>query len=376
MKKFALLGAALSVAMLYMHTAYGFETKANHAILVDAETSVVLFEKDADTPMVPSSMSKLMTVYMALERLKKGTLSPDDSFTVSEKAWRKQGSKMFVHVGDKVAVKDLLQGIIVQSGNDACIVLAEGLMGSEEAFAEAMNEKAKELGLKGSSFKNATGWPDEGHLMTARDLSIVAHHLIYDFPEHYPLFSEKDFTYNNIRQENRNMLIGRGIGSDGLKTGHTESAGYGITASAKQNGRRLILVVNGLKGTIERANEAERLLQYGFLNFDNLSLFKKDVVIEQVPVFAGESATVPLTIKEDIVYTLPKGAMDKVKATLVYNAPVPAPVKKGDHIADLIVTSPDMGQKTYPLVAASDVGKISYFGRLIVNAKYYLLNRE
>lgn len=372
MKKCTLLWVVLSLCAVYVPTAYGFETKANHAILTDADTSVVLFEKDADTTMPPSSMSKLMTVYMIFEQLKKGTLSMDDKFTVSQKAWRKQGSKMFVHVGDQVTVKDLLQGVIVQSGNDACIVLAEGLMGSEEAFAEAMTKRAKEMGLQNSSFKNSTGWPDDEHFMTSRDLSILARHLIQDFPEYYYLFSEKEFTYNNIRQENRNMLIDRDISSDGLKTGHTEAAGYGITASAKKNGRRLIVVVNGLKSTVERANEAERLLQYGFLNFDNLTLFKKDSVIDQMPVWAGKNATVSLISNEDIIYTLPKAAMDKVKATVVYNTPLPAPVKKGDHVADLIVTIPDMPNKTYPLVAAEDVEKASYFGRLYLNIKYYL----
>ncbi len=374
MKKCVMLWAAL----LFLATgqaAYAFETKANHAILMDADTQVILFEKDADTPMHPSSMSKLMTVYMAFDRIKKGTLSLDDSFTVSEKAWRKQGSKMFVHVGDSVTVGDLLQGIIVQSGNDACIVLAEGMMGSEEAFAEAMNAKAKEIGLTGSSFKNATGWPDEGHMMTARDLAILARHIIHDFPEDYKLFSEKEFTYNGIRQENRNMLLDRSLGADGLKTGHTEVAGYGLTASAKQNGRRLILVVNGLRGTVERANEAERLMQYGFLNFDNVSVFKQGNVIDQVPVWAGQAETVSLTINEDIIYSLPKAEVDKVKATLIYNTPVPAPIKKGDHIADLVVTAPDMEEKTYPLVAADNVEKLSYFGRLLANAKYYVFRK-
>lgn len=373
MKKFAALLAGF--VLCSSSFAHAFETKASHAILVDADTSAVLFEKNADEAMPPSSMSKLMTVYMVLDRLKKGTLSPDDKFTVSEKAWRKQGSKMFVHVGDQVAVNDLLQGVIVQSGNDACIVLAEGLMGSEEAFADAMTKKGKEIGLQHSTFLNSTGWPEEGHLMSPRDLAIVARHLIYDFPEHYALFSEKEFTYNNIRQENRNMLIDRGIGADGLKTGHTELAGYGITASAKQNGRRLILVVNGLKGTIERANESERLLQYGFLNFDNLTLFKKDAIIDQVPVWGGKNATVPVTVSDDIIYTLPKLAMDKIKVTLSYNSPVAAPVKKGDHVADLVVIAPEIGEKTYPLVASSPVEELSFFPRMWTNVKYYLFKK-
>jgi len=355
-------------------TAYAaYDTPASHAIIIDADTGVALYEKNPDQLMHPSSMSKLMTVYMVFDRLKKGTLSLTDKFTVSEKAWRTQGSKMFVHVGDQVSVDDLLKGIIIQSGNDACIVIAEGFAGSEAVFAESLNTKAKELGLTHSTFKNATGLPEEGHMMTVRDLTILARHLINDFPEYYHYFSQKDFTYNGIHQENRNMLLDRNLGVDGLKTGHTDQAGYGITVSGKQKDRRLILSINGLSGTKERASEAERLLQYGFLNFDNVTIFKKDAIIDDAKVWMGTNKTVPVTIDNNVVFTVPKNNADKIKASVSYDSPLSAPIKKGDHIADLTVTVPGFGDKVYPLTAAKDVDKLSFAGRWLANMKYHLL---
>ncbi|MEK9848811.1 MAG: D-alanyl-D-alanine carboxypeptidase family protein, partial [Rhodospirillaceae bacterium] len=232
------------------------ETKARHALMIDMETNAVILEKAADEPMPPASMSKLMTIYMVFEKLKAGKLNLKDRFIVSEKAWRKGGSKMFVRVNRRVSVKDLLRGIIIQSGNDACIVIAEGLAGSEEAFAEEMNGKAAEIGLKNSQFKNATGWPAEGHYMSARDLATLSSKLIKDFPDYYPMFAEKSFRYSKIKQGNRNPLLYRRGGADGLKTGHTEASGYGLTASAQREGRRLLLVVNGLNSSRERASEA------------------------------------------------------------------------------------------------------------------------
>jgi serine-type D-Ala-D-Ala carboxypeptidase (penicillin-binding protein 5/6) len=353
-------------------SANAYETKATHAILVDNDTGAVLYEKNPDVLMHPSSMSKLMTVYMVFERLKKGTLKLTDTFTVSENAWRKQGSKMFVHVGDQVSIDDLLKGIIIQSGNDACIVVAEGMAGTEAAFAESLNAKARELGLQHSHFTNATGWPEENHMMTARDLTMLAHHLIKDFPEYYHYFSQMDYVYNGIRQENRNMLLNRNMGVDGLKTGHTEEAGYGITLSGKQKERRLILAINGLSGTKERASESERLLQYGFLNFDNVTIFKKDAVVDEASVWMGKEKAVPLTINEDIIFTVPKNMADKIKATLTYDGPVQAPVKKGATIAELTVTVPGVGDKKFPLIAAKDVEQLSFLGLLLANARYHL----
>jgi D-alanyl-D-alanine carboxypeptidase (penicillin-binding protein 5/6) len=354
----------------FVSTASAVETKAKHAILIDADTEQVLFEKDASIKMTPSSMSKLMTTYMVFDRLKKGTLSLKDQFRVSEKAWRKQGSKMFVHVDDLVGVEDLLRGVIIVSGNDACITLAEGLMGSEEVFADSMNSKAKEIGLTNSSFKNSTGWPEEGHYMSAKDLSILALRLIKDFPEYYSYFAEKEFIYNKIKQQNRNMLLGKFPGTDGLKTGHTDEAGYGITVSAVQNGRRLILVVNGLNGTVERAREAEYLLQYGFLNFSNMVIAKKGENIAEANVWMGNKKNVPLTANEDIILTASKEEIDKIKVQLSYYDPIPAPIKKGDYIADLNVSLPDGKKKTYKLVAATNIDKSSFINRLLGKLKF------
>ncbi|HYH18896.1 MAG TPA: D-alanyl-D-alanine carboxypeptidase family protein, partial [Azospirillum sp.] len=239
------------------------ETIAKQAILLDMTSSTVLFEKNADQRMPPSSMSKVMTMYMVFEALKSGRLSLEHTLPVSERAWRMQGSKMFVELHNMIKIDDLIKGVIVQSGNDACIVLAEGLAGSEPAFAEQMNKKAKEIGLTATNLTNATGWPDPNHYVTARDLAILAERLIKDFPEYYHYYSIRDFQYHGIKQGNRNPLLYRGIGADGLKTGHTDAAGYGLTGSAEREGRRLILVVNGLPSMQARADESARLIEWG-----------------------------------------------------------------------------------------------------------------
>ncbi len=237
-----------------------------------------------------------MTVYMVFERLKAGRLSLDDKFVVSRKAWRKGGSKMFVMVKSRVAVKDLLRGIIIQSGNDACIVIAEGISGSEEAFAEEMTRKAKEIGLKNSSFKNATGWPADGHYMSARDIATLSKKLIVDFPEYYKLFGETEFTHGGIKQGNRNPLLYKGFGADGLKTGHTEASGYGLAASTIRKGRRLLLVINGLNSKRARGSESARLLDWAYRETSSYALFKKGNVIETADVWLGKSANLPLVI--------------------------------------------------------------------------------
>ena len=258
----------LSAALLWpalAPPAQALETRAREAFLIDVTTGTVLLEKDADVSMPPASMSKIMTAYLVFGALKEGRISLDDKLPVSEKAWRKGGSKMFVEVGSEVSVEDLLRGVIVQSGNDACIVLAEALAGSEEAFAEQMTRKAREIGMEGSTFTNSTGWPDPNHRMTARDLAILAERMVQDFPDFYHYYSEREFTYNGIRQGNRNPLLYKNLGADGLKTGHTEEAGYGLTASAERDGRRLVLVINGLESIKARSEEAERLIASGQL---------------------------------------------------------------------------------------------------------------
>ena len=351
------------------------ETKARHALLIDMETNAVILEKAADEPMPPASMSKLMTIYMVFEKLKAGKLDLKDRFIVSEKAWRKGGSKMFVRVNRRVSVKDLLRGIIVQSGNDACIVIAEGLAGSEEAFAEEMNDKAAKIGLKNSQFKNATGWPAEGHYMSARDLATLSSKLIKDFPDYYPMFAEKSFRYSKIKQGNRNPLLYRRGGADGLKTGHTEASGYGLTASAQREGRRLLLVVNGLNSSRERASEATRLLDWGFRTTKVYNLFKKGDSVGKADTWLGKEGKVPLIVDDNITLTMPRLARAKMKVKLVFNNPIPAPVSKGTVVGRILINAPGMEEMQVPVKTALDIEELGFFGRMNAAIKYLLFGK-
>lgn len=367
----------LTLLALTPRPAAALETLAREAILMDMTTGAVLFEKNADAPMPPASMSKLMTAYMVFERLKEGSLSLDDTFPVSENAWRKGGAKsgsstMFLEPGSRVRVEDLIRGIIIQSGNDACIVIAEGLASSEQAFAEEMTREARKLGLRNSVFRNATGWPDPEHHMTARDLAILAKHSIEDHPSYYHYYSEKNFTYNGIKQGNRNPLLYRDMGVDGLKTGHTEASGYGLTASAIRGDRRLILVVNGLPSIKDRSRESERLLEWGFREFDNYKLFSAADTVSEADVWLGEEKTVPLVIENDMVITIPRKARREMKVVASYEGPLSAPIAKGDAVAKLVVSAPEMKDIEVPLVAGSDVGQLGLFGRLGAALKYLL----
>ena len=370
--------AFLAVSLVFSWApARAIETIAREAILMDTTTGEVLFEKNADQLMAPASMSKMMTTYLIFERLRDGQLSLDDTFSVSETAWRKGGAKsgsstMFLEPGTRVRVEDLIRGIIVQSGNDASIVIAEELAGSEEAFALEMNRRARELGLRDSTFKNATGWPDPGHVTTARDLAILAIRTIEDFPEFYHYYAEKEFTYNGIRQINRNPLIYKDIGVDGLKTGHTVDSGYGLAASAKRGDRRLILVVNGLLSRKARGREPERLLEWGFREFNNYTLFKAGDLVTEADVWLGRKAAVPLLIERDLVITLARKARLGMKVTVEYEGPIPAPVAKGDRLAKLVVTAPEREPLEVPLVAGADVERLSLFGRLGAALGYIL----
>ena len=372
---------ALTIPLLLLtlapRPAAAIETLAREAILMDMTTGAVLLDKNADDPMPPASMSKLMTLYMVFDRLKEGSLSLEDSFPVSENAWRKGGAKsgsstMFLEPGSRVKVEDLIRGIIVQSGNDACIVIAEGLASSEQAFAEEMTREARKLGMESSTFHNATGWPDPDHHMTARELAILAKHTIQDFPEYYHYYSEKRFTYNGIRQGNRNPLLYRDIGADGLKTGHTEVSGYGLTASAVRGDRRLILVVNGLPSVKDRSREAERLIEWGFREFDNYKLFSANDTVVDADVWLGEEPTIPLVIDKDMVITIPRKARRDMKVAVTYDGPLPAPIAKGDVLAKLVVSAPEMNNIEVPLVAGRDVGQLGLIGRLGAALKYLL----
>jgi D-alanyl-D-alanine carboxypeptidase (penicillin-binding protein 5/6) len=362
--------------LLAWHPAAAIETSAREALLLDAETGTVLLEKEADTSMPPASMSKIMTIYLIFERLKDGRLSLDDEFLVSEKAWNWGGSKMFVEVGKQVRVEDLLRGVIVQSGNDASIVLAEGVGGTEEAFAEEMTRKARELGMTGSSFANATGWPDPNQRMTARDLAILVRRTIEDFPEYYSIYAETEFTYSGIRQGNRNPLLYKSLGADGLKTGHTEEAGYGLTASAERDGRRIILVINGLDSVRARAEESARLINWAFREFDNYALFTPGEVVEEAPVWLGAETSVPLILPEGLTLTLSRKARASMKVTVSYVSPIPAPIAEGQRLATLTLTAPETEPIEIPLQAGNAVGRLGLFGRINAGVRFLVFGAQ
>ena len=345
------------------------QTTASHALLVDYDTGEALFCKGCDQPMPPSSMSKLMTVELLFQRLKDGRLKPTDTFHVSENAWR-QGqktneSKMWVAVNSDVSVDDLLKGIIVQSGGDACLVVAEALGGSEAAFADMMNERAKELGLTGSHFVNSSGLPDPEHYMTAEDLAKLAAHLIRDYPEYYAYFALPEFTWSNIRQPNRNTLIGPNTGVDGLKTGHTLAAGYGITASSIRDGRRLILVVNGLKSERERVEEGRRLFDIGYREFKSYELLAAGASVGEADLFAGAKTKVALTVKEPVRMLMPVSGRRDMKVTLNYNGPIKAPVAQGQEVGTLRVSVPGKPDKVVPVVAAEAVSASGFLDNMM-----------
>jgi serine-type D-Ala-D-Ala carboxypeptidase (penicillin-binding protein 5/6) len=342
------------------------DTGARQAFVIDYDTDAVLLEKNADERMPPSSMSKLMTMYMVFDMLKQGRFKLDGELPVSERAWRMGGSKMFVQIGATVPVEALMRGVIVQSGNDACVVLAEAISGSEQQFAEAMNDKAREIGLTSSTFRNATGWPDPEHRTTCRDLARLAKRIIADFPEYYSYYNERSFRWNDISQENRNPALARVPGADGLKTGHTDEAGYGLTASAKRGERRLIMVFNGLPTMRARAEESERLLEWGFREFENVSLFRAGEMIEEVPVHLGDRRTVPLVGARDVLVTLPRQWRRNLQARLRYDAPVAAPVAKGRELGRLEVSGQGVPPMSLPLLAGADVGRLGLVPRIPV----------
>ena len=341
-----------------------FETTAPHAYLMDYTTGTVLFEKNSRVPVPPASLSKLMTSYMVFDALKIGILTLDDLLTVSEKAWRMGGSKMFVEVDKEVSVEDLLRGVIVQSGNDACIVLAEAIGGDEATFSDLMNEKASELGLLDSVFQNSTGWPHPEHKMSAADIAMITQNIVRDFPDYFPLFAEKEFTYNEIRQANRNPLLYKDIGVDGMKTGHTREAGYGLAATARRNDRRLIAVVTGLESPSQRASEVERLLNFGFRQFANYNLFSAGEVVINGDVWLGKMPKIGLVIEDDLTVSLHRNSRDKLRVTVKYDSPIPAPIAAGMELGSVFVEAPGFKTIELPLVAQEEVTLAGPIGRL------------
>lgn len=354
-----------------------FDTPAPIAYMIDLSSEAELYAKDADRRIPPASMAKMMTVYVAFDMIRKGELKPGQMFTVRPETWQRwhgpaAGSTMFLSVNEQVSVENLLYGIVTLSGNDACVVLAEGIAGTEEAFVQRMNDAAKKLGLSNSHFGTSNGWPDEGRTyVTARDLAKLAAATIENFPQLYKqYYSKPDFTWGktmggaDITQANRDPLLGRVAGADGLKTGHTEEAGYGFTGSAEQNGRRLVMVVAGLTSFNQRISESVRFMEWGFRAWASRPLFKQGAKVETADVQLGDAKTVGLVAPRNLAVTVPGGAASNIQVKVVYDGPVKAPIRKGQHIADLVVSTPDTPPQTMPLVAESDVGTAGFFGRV------------
>ena len=347
------------------------DTAAKYALIMDYNTGAILLDKEGTQPMPPSSMTKLMTAYIVYGMLKAGRFSLTQELPVSDRAYRMQGSKMFVPPNGSVRIEDLIRGMIVQSGNDACIVLAESIAGSEEGFAELMNQKAKELGLTGSVFRNSTGWPDPAQRMTCKDIAMLSRRIIQDFPEYYHYDSEKTYKFNNIEQPNRNPLVQKGI-ADGLKTGHTDEGGYGLVASAQRAGRRVIVVVNGLTTMHQRAEESERLLEWSFREFENVTLFTAGDTVENAKVWLGNRSTVPLVGGRDLVLTMPRQWRQSAKITVDYATPVPAPINRGDVLGKLTVAGQGVPAMTMPLLAGADVTRLGLPGRAMAVVSRYV----
>ncbi len=375
MKKFAFIGLmvvgfALPVAA---QTVTPLVTTARQAYMVDEATGTVLFAKDGDSQMPTSSMSKMMTIYMVFDALRNGKLHLTDMLPVSEHAWKQEGSRMFVNVGETVKVEDLIRGVVIQSGNDASVVLAEALgSGSEGAFADAMNVKAKELGMNNTHLMNSTGLPDPQHYSTAHDLAILGAALIRDFPEDYHYFSEIDFTYNKIKQGNRNPLLYRNMNVDGIKTGHTDVGGYGLTVSAVRDGRRLVVVLNGLDNMQARADESANVLDWGFREYGFYPIVKASDKFADAQVWLGQAATVSVVAAKDFAVTLPRSARSSLKTEIKFNQPVQAPIGKGQVVGSLAITANGMDPITVPLVAGEDVAELGLFDRMMAKMRYMM----
>jgi serine-type D-Ala-D-Ala carboxypeptidase (penicillin-binding protein 5/6) len=349
----------------------GFEGDAPTAILIEASSGSVLFEKNADELRAPSSMMKLMTAEVVFHAVKEGTVKLTDEYRISENAWRRGGapsgtSTMFAALNSKVSVDDLLHGAVIQSGNDACIALAEGMAGNEKIFAaDFMTKRARELGLTKSTFANSNGLPDPGNKMTVRELAMLARHIILDYPEFYKLFGEKEFTWNKIRQSNRNPLLNAMEGADGLKTGYTKEGGYGMVGSVVQNGTRLIVVVNGLEDSDDRATEAKKMLEWGFRNFETRTLFAANQPIGYAKVFGGDAGSVQLASPEPVKVMVQKNGTDKLIARIVYSGPVRAPIEQGQKVGVVKVWRGANIAVETPVYAAESIGKGSTMRRAI-----------
>ena len=350
-------------------SAQAFDTRATAAYVMDQTTGTVLLNINADTPLPPASMSKLMTLYMAFEAIADGRLDINEELRVSEHAMSYGGSTMFLDTTDRVRVEDLLRGIVVLSGNDACAVIAEALSpdGTEAGFARMMTDRARTMGMMNSTFTNASGWPAAGHQMSMKDLAVLADHLITDFPTYYPLFSEREFQFDGRAPQNvsnRNPLLGLGIGADGLKTGHTQEAGYGLVGSAKQGDRRIIFVITGLDTTQARAEESEQIVNWAFRQFAQRDVARGGTRIAEADVWMGESPIVGLTIAEDLSLLVPATGNNNINAEVVFNGPIQAPITQGQQLAELVIQLENLPETRVPLVADADVAKGGFNSRL------------
>jgi D-alanyl-D-alanine carboxypeptidase (penicillin-binding protein 5/6) len=353
-------------------------TAAQFAYLVDFETGRVLLDKGGDQRMYPSSMTKMMTAFLVFEKLARGEAQLTDTLTVSQRAWRQGGSKMFVEVNTRVSIENLLRGIIVHSGNDACIVLAEGLAGSEEAFVDQMNRKAAELGMVGTQYRNSFGWPDPDHWTTPRDLATLADQTIRRFPQFYPMYAEREFRWGNMApQPNRNPLLAMaGQGADGLKTGSTEASGFGITASSVRDGRRVILVINGTTSMRQRGEEAARLMDFAYTQFENVTLFRPGESVTDAQVWQGESNTVALVASQPLRVTIPRRVRRDIAVKAVFDEPIAAPIQKGQRVGMLVITAPTVETVELPLVAGADVERLGPIGRVGSAVSHFVFGRR
>ena len=358
------LVAVLSV--LAGFPAYALETPARAALVFDYDTGTVLLAKNADEPLPPASMSKLMTLNMVFEALEAGRITLDEKFSVSEHAMSIGGSSMFLNTQDRISVDDLIKGVIVLSGNDASVVLAEGLGGTEAEFSRQMTVRARELGMMNSNFVNATGWPGEGQVMSARDLVFLARRLIKEFPQYYAYFAMREFGFDGRTPDNRfnrNPLLALDIGADGLKTGHTNEAGYGLVGSAVRNGRRVIVMITGMESSAARSSEAERLMSWAFREFSMNTLFEGEAEIARADVWLGQATQVGMAPVEDISLLLSYRTLPDIKAEVVFENPIEAPITKGEMLGELVIDIPDIGIQRFPLAATADVASAGFFDR-------------
>ncbi len=353
----AAFGLTTALAGSFASPLAAFESRGSTALVVDHTTGLTLYAKNADAPLPPASMSKLMTLFMLFEALRDGQVTLDSEFIISARAQEMGGSRMFLEAGKRVAVRDLILGIVVQSGNDACVVVAENLLGSEEAFAAAMTKRARELGMNETTLKNSSGWPEPGHVMSAEDLVTLSRSIIDEFPEQYAHFAETEFTWNGIAQQNRNPLLSAGLGVDGLKTGHTAEAGYGLAGSAVQDGQRVVFVVSGLDSIAERTAESAEIVNWAFGAFETLRFFEAGEVVTEAEVWLGAADRVPLVAPAALQMLAPRGLRAETRARVVYDGPVEAPVAAGQTLGRLVVEAPGLAPASFDLVAGADVAR-------------------